>query len=45
MGGSFQNLILKRHAFRIVLLESFFRGVHIGEYLDVLKRPQPACWC
>ena|SRR5437879_5137020 len=35
-GGLFQNLILERHAFRIVLLEPLFRGVHTCEYLDVV---------
>jgi hypothetical protein len=31
-----QHLILKSHAFRIVLLEPLFRGIHICEYLDVV---------
>jgi hypothetical protein len=34
--GSFQNLILKGHAFGIVFLKPFFRGVRGGEDLDVL---------
>jgi hypothetical protein len=34
--GLFQNLILERDAFRIVLFEPLFRGIHIGEYLDVV---------
>jgi hypothetical protein len=33
--GSFQNLILERHAFGIVFLKPFFSGVHRGEDLDV----------
>jgi hypothetical protein len=34
--GSFQNLVLKSHAFGIVFLKPFFRGVGIREHLDVL---------
>ena len=33
--GSFQNLVLKGHAFGIVFLKPFFRGVSGGEDLDV----------
>jgi hypothetical protein len=40
--GLFQNLILERDAFRIVLFELLFRGIHIGEYVvfvsDLLTR-------
>src|SRR5438876_10391758 len=32
----FQNLILESDAFRIVLLEPLFCGIHICEYLDVV---------
>ena len=34
--GSFQNLIFKGHAFRIVLLEPSLCGARIGEHLDVV---------
>jgi hypothetical protein len=33
--GSFQNFVLKGNAFGIVLLEPRFRGILIGEHLDV----------
>jgi hypothetical protein len=39
-----QDLILKRHAFGIVLLEPRFRGVLVGEYLEVV-RVTDACLC
>src|SRR5258705_949408 len=35
-GGSLQHLILERHAFRIVLLEPFFRGVFVCEHLEMI---------
>ena len=35
--GSFQNFILKGNAFGIVLLEPRFRGILIGEHLDVFR--------
>jgi hypothetical protein len=34
---SFQNLVLKGHAFGIVLLEPRFRGVGIREDLEVIR--------
>jgi hypothetical protein len=35
-GGLFQYLVLERDAFRIVLLEPLFPGIHICEYPNVV---------
>ena len=34
--GSLQNLILERHAFRVVFLELCLRGVRISEHFQVV---------
>jgi hypothetical protein len=34
--GSFQNFVFKGHAFGIVFLEPGFRGILIGENLEVI---------
>ena len=34
-----QNLILKRHAFRVVFLEPSFRSVRICEHLEMIGSP------